>query len=250
MRRVPPRGSPAPARRRRAWLSSAPNHGDAPARGEDAAQGRVGGSVHHEHLADELAVAQLGSPVPGGLQQLGADTTALPAVDDLDGELPAPVADVDDPHDADRTALGEGRKRNMRAIQRGQAAAGGSRELGDRDLEAQVAAVWGQSGEDLVDDVAVAGAKLADADEVPDSGGVKLGILANSGAVGAAGSGGVNRIFPSRGPGAFPRWLKGARDAARAPSVDWALGRMVLLSPDRPTRPSSTEPADRPMPIA
>ena len=30
-RRVPPRGSPAPARRRRAWLSSAPNHRDAPA---------------------------------------------------------------------------------------------------------------------------------------------------------------------------------------------------------------------------
>ena len=85
------------------------------------------GRVHHEHLADELAVAHVGSPVPGGLQQLGADTTALPAVDDFDGELPAPVAEVDDPHDADRTALGEGRKRNVRAaVQRGQAAAGGA----------------------------------------------------------------------------------------------------------------------------
>jgi hypothetical protein len=35
---------------------------------EDAAQGRVGCRVHSEHLADELAVAQLGSPVQGGLQ--------------------------------------------------------------------------------------------------------------------------------------------------------------------------------------
>jgi hypothetical protein len=90
------------------------------------------GSVHHEHFADELAVAQLGSPVPGGLQQLGADSTALPAVDDLDGELPAPVAEVNDSHDADRMPLGEGSKRNVRAaVQRGQAAAGCRRELGD-----------------------------------------------------------------------------------------------------------------------
>jgi hypothetical protein len=166
----------------------------------------VGGRVHHEHLADELAVAHGGGPVPRGLQQLGADTTALPAVDDFDGELPAPVAEVDDPHDADRTTLGEGGKRNVRAaVQRGQAAAGGSRELGDRELEAQVAALRGQPGEDRVDDVAVAGAKLADADAAPDSGGIKIGIVAGRGAVGGEGGGGVDRIFPSRGPGAFPR---------------------------------------------
>jgi hypothetical protein len=72
---------------------------------EDAAQRRVGGRVHHEHLADELAVAHVGGPIPGRPQRSGADTTALPAVDDFDGELTAPVAEVDDPHDADRTAL-------------------------------------------------------------------------------------------------------------------------------------------------
>jgi len=96
-----------------------------------------------------------------------------------------------DPHDADRTALGEGRKRNMRgAVQRAQAAAGGSRELGDRGLETQVAAARGQPGEDLVDDEDVAGAKLADANQAPDSGGIRLGIVANRGAVGVAGQGG------------------------------------------------------------
>jgi hypothetical protein len=100
---------------------------------------RVRGRVHHEHLADELAVAHVGCPVVGGLQQLGADTTALPAVDDLDRELPAPVAEVDDPHDADRTALGEDRQRNVcLTVQPGQTAPGGRRELGDRGLEAQV----------------------------------------------------------------------------------------------------------------
>jgi hypothetical protein len=173
--------------------------------GEDAAQGREDGSIHHEHLADELAVAELRSPVPGRLQQFGADSTALAAVDDLDGELSAPVAEVDDPHDADGTALAEGRKRNMRAaVQRGQAPTGGSRELGDRGLEAQVAAVWGQPGEDLVDDVAVARPDLADANESPGRGDVKIGIVADPGAVGAAGSGGVDGSSPSRSPGAIP----------------------------------------------
>jgi hypothetical protein len=138
---------------------------------------------------------------------LGADTTALPAIDDLDGEFPAPVAEVDEPHDADRTALGEGCKRNVRAtVQRGQAAADGSRELCERVVEAQVATARGQSGEDLVDDddVLVADAELADADEAPDSGGITLGTVAGRGAVGG-GCGGVDRIFPSRGPGASPR---------------------------------------------
>jgi len=53
-------------------------------------------------------------------------------------------------------------------------------------LEAQVAAVWGQPGEDLVDDVAVARPDLADANETPGRGGVKLGIVANPGAAGDA----------------------------------------------------------------
>jgi hypothetical protein len=35
---------------------------------ENAAQGRVGSRIYREHLADELAVAQLGSPVPSGPQ--------------------------------------------------------------------------------------------------------------------------------------------------------------------------------------
>ena len=97
--------------------------------GEDAAQGRVSGRVHDEDLADELAVAHVGGSVPGGLQQSGADTAALPAVDDFDGEFFAPVAEFNDPDDADRTALGEGRKRDVRAaVQRGHAAAGGSPE--------------------------------------------------------------------------------------------------------------------------
>jgi len=39
------------------------------------------------------------------MQQLAADTAALPAVNDFDGELPAPIAEIDDPYDADRTAL-------------------------------------------------------------------------------------------------------------------------------------------------
>src|SRR3954468_23803166 len=178
--------------------------------GEDAAQGREDGSIHHEHLADELAIAQLRSPVPSRLQQFGADSTALAAVDDLDGELSAPVAEVDDPHDADGTALAEGRKRNVRAaVQRGQAPTGGSRELGDGGLEAQVAAVRGQPGEDLVDDVTVARPDLADADEHPDRGGVKLGIVADPRAVGAAGNSGTDRSFPSRGPGAFPPITEG-----------------------------------------
>jgi hypothetical protein len=52
------------------------------------------------------------------------------------------------------------------AVQRGQTAAGGSRELGDRDLEAQVAAARGQPGEDHVDDVAIGGANAGHFDEL------------------------------------------------------------------------------------
>jgi hypothetical protein len=59
--------------------------------------------------------------------------------------------------------------------------------------------VRGQSGEDHVDDVAVAEAELANADEALDSGGIVAGRD-----VGGGGEGGVDRIFPSRVPGVFP----------------------------------------------
>jgi hypothetical protein len=75
-------------------------------------------------------------------------------------------------------------------------------------LEAQVAAARGQSGEDHVDDVAVAVAELADVNEAANSGGVKRRIVAGRGAVGGGGGGG-DRIVPSRGPGAFSPMAEG-----------------------------------------
>jgi hypothetical protein len=66
------------------------------------------------------------------------------------------------------------------AVHCGQAAAGGCRELADRELEAQVAAARGQTGEDHVDDVGVIGTQLANEDAA--AGGVHGSSFPRSGA--------------------------------------------------------------------